>query len=237
MSEITEIPINRLYTDDAYQPRAAGLDHEHLERLRASDPACWPPVLVSPNTHQGEGYAVIDGFHRLHVARERGMATLRCEVVEGAGYPEAFAANLAHGLPLAMQDRKEFVVWLHEQEPVLSYREIARRSGLSDKTVKAALDAADSPHPLPRLPAAPPDPIERMVKLAVAAMTDQTGVNKLAQLFSKKTDAQQRAEYVSHVLAAYHPEERKEVATALMACGSALIDGARAAISAKQATK
>jgi hypothetical protein len=224
------LPLGQVQVDTNYQPRMGGLDPDHLERLRGSDPTQWPPLLVSPN--DAGGYDVIDGFHRLHIAREREFATIRCAIMPGAGYPEAVAANLAHGLPLSIQDRKTFAVWLHEQEPTLSLRELARRSGLSDKTVKAALEPAEFPQsddgaasPVAR---PSPDPIVRVVRLARAAITDGVGVNKFAQFFSGKTDQQQRAAYVSRVLADYSDDERPAVAMALVTLGTALIDGARA---------
>jgi ParB-like nuclease domain len=224
------LPLGQVQADTNYQPRMARLDPDRLERLRGSDPTQWPPLLVSPN--DAGGYDVIDGFHRLHIAHEREFTTIRCAVIPGAGYPEAVAANLTHGLPLAVKDRKTFAVWLHEQEPSLSLRELARRSGLSDKTVKAALDYAEFPQSddaAASLAARPsPDPIVRVVRLACAAITDGVGVNKFAQFFSGKTDQQQRAAYVSRVLATYSDDERRDVATALVTLGTALIDGVRA---------
>jgi ParB-like chromosome segregation protein Spo0J len=234
---IHTIALDRLHANEDYQPREDGLDAEHLERLRASDPALWPPLLVSAN--EAGGYDVIDGFHRLHIAREQGLTTLRCQVVDDAGYPEAVAANLAHGLPLSIADRKAYVCWLHEQEPELSYSELARRSGLSDKTVKRVLlpefsyvrsetpSEPNSDEDAFRVPAVPPDPVVKLVRLARLAVTDQAGVSKLAQFFSKKTDAQQRAEYVRRVVASYDAKERPAVAAALTTLGTALIEGAR----------
>ncbi len=228
-STLVDLPLGQLCADASYQPRGEGLDPNHLERLRASDPTRWPPLLVSPN--DAGSFDVIDGFHRLQIAHERQLATFRCEVVAGAGYPEAVAANLAHGLPLSNQDRKEFAIWLHEQEPALSLRELARHSGLSDKTVKAALDGAEIPQSGDSqespVMASATDPIERLVKLARAAIIDSTGVNKFTQFFSGKTDQQQRAAYVSRVLASYSAEERPAVAAALVTLGTALIEGAR----------
>jgi ParB-like chromosome segregation protein Spo0J len=231
MTQPIDLALGQLQDDPtSYQPRGAGLDDEHLERLRASDTAHWPPLLVAPN--ETGSYDVIDGFHRLHVARDRQLPSLRCAVVEGAGYPEAFAANLAHGLPLTIQDRKDFAVWLHELEPTLSLRELARRSGLSDKTVKAALTSAESPQSpeerLLRVASAPSDPIVRLVRLARAAIADRTGVNPFARFFFRKSDARQRAKYVSRVLASYADDERPAVAEALIVLGTALIEGARA---------
>lgn len=230
MGTILDLHLQLLRMDEQYQPCEQELDHEHLERLRASDPAAWPPLVVSP-TAAGT-YDVIDGFHRLQVARERGLTTLRCQVVDGAGYPDAVRANLTHGLPLSLADRKAFACLLHAEEPTLSLRELGRQSGLSDKTVKAALAepaAAENPQNVtPRYTPPPPDPVERLVKLAARAMADETGVNKLAQVFSRKSDARQRAEYIGRIIAGYAPDQRPELAAALAAFGTALIDGARA---------
>src|SRR5262249_24976887 len=161
-----------------------------------------PPLVVSPN--KVGTYDVIDGFHRLQVAQERQLATVRCVVVEGAGYPEAVLADLQHGLPLSIADRKAFAVLLPEQEPSAAYRELGRLSGLSDKTVKAALAEAtavdeedvDYPqHGAPISTSPPPNPVKKLVKLAALAIAERTGVDPLAQLFSKKSDARQRAEH------------------------------------------
>ena len=84
MGTICDLPLRLLRADEQFQPREQGLDPEHPERLRASDLAAWPPLMVSPNGVGG--YDVIDGFHRLQIARERGLSTARCEVVEGAGW-------------------------------------------------------------------------------------------------------------------------------------------------------
>src|SRR5262249_23162306 len=135
-------------------------------------------------------------------------------------------------------DRKAFAIWLHEQEPGLSYRELARRSGLSDKTVKAALaeaaedadaaeDAEDPERHAPLYTPPPPDPVAKLVRLAPQAISERTGVNPLAQFFSHKSDACQRADHIAHVIGAYEPTERRPLAAALTALGAALVEGAR----------
>lgn len=134
MNNVIELPLDALAPDEAYQPRS-GLDEEHLERLRCSDVADWPPLLVSPADEVPGGYFLIDGFHRYQVAKERQLQTVRCTVIPDAGYEEAFAANLKHGLPLSMQDRKEYAKWLGEHSPEMSTREIAHKAGLSQSTV------------------------------------------------------------------------------------------------------
>lgn len=144
MSTTQLLPLLALVCDDEYQPRTGGLDKDNLERLAASDPTHWPALLVSP---LGAGrYVIIDGYHRYEVAQRLKLDTLDCQIADNAGYPEAAEANLRHGLPLSVQDRKDYARYVHEQEPRLSYRELGRRCGLSDKTVKAALrDDADNP--------------------------------------------------------------------------------------------
>lgn len=134
MNQTLDLPLDALAPDEGYQPRE-GLDPDHLERLRCSDVADWPPLLVSPVSDEAPGYFIIDGFHRYQVAKERQLQTIRCTVLPDAGYEEAFAANLKHGLPLSMQDRKEYARWLHEHYPQMSTREIAHKAGLSQSTV------------------------------------------------------------------------------------------------------
>lgn len=138
------VPLSMLRRDADYQPRGNGLDADNLERLLASDPDTWPPILVTPN---GEGYTVLDGAHRVEAATRLRLPALRCDVVQDGGYHDAVEANLRHGLPLSKEDRKEYARWLHEQEAHLSYRELGRRCGLDHKTVKAALESrGDVPH-------------------------------------------------------------------------------------------
>ncbi len=134
MNQTLDLPLDALAPDEGYQPRE-GLDPDHLERLRCSDIADWPPLLVSPVSDEAPGYFIIDGFHRYQVAKERQLQTIRCTILPDAGYEEAFAANLKHGLPLSMQDRKAYASFLHEHYPEMSTREIARKAGLSQSTV------------------------------------------------------------------------------------------------------
>lgn len=136
-SPVLEIPLSHIEANEDWQPRYSGLNPQHVRLLAESDPAVWPPIVVT-STVEGP-YEVIDGFHRLEAARSLGLDSIRCVVDSDAGYPEAVAANIAHGLPLSSEDRKFAARWFHEQEPELSYREIAHRVGLSDKTVKAAI--------------------------------------------------------------------------------------------------
>ena len=141
MSQTTDLPLQLLHDSEAYQPRVDGLDSEHLTRLRETDPVEWPPLIVRPNTVGG--YDVLDGFHRLAVARELKLVTLRCDVQHDedalTALLTAFEANSRHGLPLTLKDRKAFARRLYALVPDLSWAELGALAGLSDKTAKAAI--------------------------------------------------------------------------------------------------
>lgn len=140
--EPVSIPLDRLVLDADYQPRRHGLSESHVRLLMESDPQTWPPLLVAPN---GDGtYGIRDGAHRCEAGRRLGLDWLPCVVDPNAGYPEAVAANLRHGLSLDMDSRKDGALWWLVEEPTLSDREIARRVGLSHPTV-AKLRTAPNP--------------------------------------------------------------------------------------------
>lgn len=203
MSTAVMIPVDHLVLDTAYQPRARGLSPSHLKLLRESDPQTWEALLVAPN---GDGaYTVLDGFHRTTVACELGLKQLPCIVQDGAGYPEAVAANISHGLPLSSDDRKEAARWWAEQEPHLSYREIGRRVGLSDKTVKRALSYPTSePSPSP----SPASPTERWLRATY------------------RLDAPPSLREVRADIETFAAEYRADVATFYAAIGQALVTAA-----------
>ncbi len=141
--EITLIPIDRLRTDEDYQPRVRGLDHRHVrlvaEQLQSD--GMIPALLVAPDPERPGSYIVLDGAHRLEALHRIGhQGEVPCQVVSEPDYERAVQANLDHGLPLSIEDRKAYACWLAEQEPGLSLREIARRARLSHNTVKRALE-------------------------------------------------------------------------------------------------
>lgn len=200
MNDIVTIPIDRLVPDESYQPRINGLSERHVQLLTATDPANWRPLLVTP-TEDGD-FALIDGFHRYEAARRLGLPALACRIDPNAGYLSAVVANMTHGLPLSMADRKDAVRWLAEQDPELSYRELGRRVGLHHETVKRALDAEEGP-----TPRTPPDPVARFV----------TQVLRLAD------SGHLRAGALKREIAAYNAESQEGIAAALDRAGRACV--------------
>lgn len=196
------IALARLTPDEQFQPRDAGLAESHVRLLMESDPAMWLPLTVAPD---GDGFVIIDGFHRREAAQRLGLASLSCVVVPGAGYEDAVAANIRHGLPLSIADRKEAARWWAEQEPELSLREIGRRTGLSDKTVKRAIDSTSVVPPQPR-PA--PDPLDRWL------------------LTTARLDRRPSARDIGREIASYDPADRSDIAKGYAAVGKALVEAA-----------
>jgi ParB-like chromosome segregation protein Spo0J len=104
-----------------------------------------PPILVHRQTMR-----VIDGTHRLLAARRRGQETINAEFFDGSAedaFIQAVLANIRHGLPLTLADRKLAAARILRSHPHLSDRTVAGYSGLSDKTVGAIRRSTpETPH-------------------------------------------------------------------------------------------
>jgi hypothetical protein len=129
---VIAVPVDSLSL--GYSPRIAGHDEQNVRILTELDRP-WPPLLVHRQT-----YRVIDGMHRLLAARRRGDTTIEVRLYE-CGESEAFVlavrANVEHGLPLSLGDRKAAARRIIGSWPEWSDRRIATTAGLSDKTVSA----------------------------------------------------------------------------------------------------
>jgi ParB-like chromosome segregation protein Spo0J len=127
-----EVPIASLREADS--PRLDGLDHQHARALAELDVEL-PPILVNRSTMQ-----VIDGMHRLRAALENGKDRIHAEFFDGTD-EEAFLlgvkANVAHGLPLTLADRRAAAKRIVQSHQHLSDRSIAITAGLAAKTVAA----------------------------------------------------------------------------------------------------
>ncbi|WP_162800618.1 ParB/RepB/Spo0J family partition protein [Acidibrevibacterium fodinaquatile] len=131
----SSVPVRRVVADPALQPRVDGIDPDHVRALEAV-PEAWPPLRV---VVQGDGFLLIDGFHRLAAAQNLGLAEVPVEVLDPPADGDltslAFAFNVAHGRPLTLADRRAFARRLLHQHPDWSDREIGRRAGLVQPTI------------------------------------------------------------------------------------------------------
>jgi ParB-like chromosome segregation protein Spo0J len=138
------VPVDRLRC--GLSPRAIPPNQNHIASLIEVIDRL-PPILVHENTMM-----VIDGVHRLEAFRRSGKATIPAKLFRG-GRQEAFvlavAANVAHGLPLTVAERKQAAKTLLRDFPDRSDRWLARICGVSAPTVaklRTKSDAATGPN-------------------------------------------------------------------------------------------
>lgn len=124
------VPIEALQEADS--PRLAGIDPAHV-RVLAENVDELPPIVVHRATMR-----VVDGMHRLHAARSRNRTTVEVVYFDGSeseAFVLAVEANVKHGLPLPLSDRKKSAERILQSFPEWSDRAIAATVGLSHKTV------------------------------------------------------------------------------------------------------
>ncbi|MEU1454098.1 ParB/RepB/Spo0J family partition protein [Streptomyces avermitilis] len=127
---ITSVPVSVLLPGES--PRSQGVDHEHVARLADLDVPL-PPILVRRSDMR-----VVDGMHRLLAALIRGQETIDVAFFEGSAedaFLHGVEANVAHGLPLSLADRRAAASRIITSHPHMSDRAIARASGLGAKAV------------------------------------------------------------------------------------------------------
>ncbi|MGW4273555.1 ParB/RepB/Spo0J family partition protein [Streptomyces seoulensis] len=128
----------------ADSPRLNGVDENHVRRL-ADIYSTLPPILVHRRSMR-----VVDGMHRVAAAAANGLTSVEVQYFDGAD-DEAFlrsvTANIAHGLPLSVADRKAAAERILRARPDLSDRAVAACTGLDAKTVAPIRprSTADSP--------------------------------------------------------------------------------------------
>jgi ParB-like chromosome segregation protein Spo0J len=127
---VVDVPVSALSVADS--PRVSGESAEHVEMLAAMEDQL-PPILV----HRAS-MRVIDGMHRLKVAKLKGQETISVRFFDG-GEADAFVlavkSNIAHGLPLSLADRKRAVERMIRSHPQWSARMVASIAGISPGTV------------------------------------------------------------------------------------------------------
>lgn len=134
----------------AGSPRIAGENPQHIRAL-AEMPDELPPIIVHRPTMR-----VIDGVHRLRAARLRHqheIAVLFFDGTDSDAFVLAVKANVAHGLPLCLADRKAAAVRIIASHAGWSDRLIASVTGLSARTIAQVRrrDAGPTPPPEGRI--------------------------------------------------------------------------------------
>lgn len=129
-SSVAMVSISDLVRSDS--PRLDGENEEHVRLLAEADEPL-PPILV-----HWPSMLVIDGMHRLRAAQLRGQSAIGVRFLD-CGRDEIFVetvkANVAHGLPLSLADRKAAAARVLTTHSHWSDRMIAAVTGLAHKTV------------------------------------------------------------------------------------------------------
>jgi hypothetical protein len=128
--EIVTVPILSLRLGDS--PRLEGEDKEHIARLAEAEGPL-PPILVERRSMR-----VTDGMHRLMAALLKGRQTIDVEFFDGSSadaFLRAVEANVTHGLPLSLMDRRGAAARIIVSHPHMSDRMIAESAGLAARTV------------------------------------------------------------------------------------------------------
>lgn len=133
---ITHVSVNSLVPGDT--PRLQGVDIAHAQMLADLENEL-PPILV-----QRSSMRVIDGMHRLHAAQLCGRENVRvqfCECDEDEAFLLAVVANVTHGMPLTLTEKRAAAARIVRMRPDTSDRWIAQVSGLAAATIAAIRQA------------------------------------------------------------------------------------------------
>lgn len=129
---VEKIPVDLLVAADS--PRLSGENLSHA-RLLADSEERLPPILVHRPTMR-----VVDGTHRLRAVKLRGQKEIGVRYVDGdeaTAFVLAVRANIMHGLPLALAERRAAAARIISLYPHWPDRAIATTAGLAAKTVAA----------------------------------------------------------------------------------------------------
>jgi hypothetical protein len=126
------LPLDKLITRGS--PRSIGEDIEHIRTLAETEQPL-PPILVHRPTMR-----VLDGIHRVRAVELRGEREIEARLFDGdeaRSFVLAVHANIAHGLPLSLADRKAAATRIMDYYPQWSDRAIGAVTGLAHQTVAA----------------------------------------------------------------------------------------------------
>ncbi len=134
------IDIERLQS--GLSPRASRLDPHHVSSLEEVVGSL-PPIMV----HEGS-MTIIDGHHRLEAVRRSGKKDIKA-VIASVSLADAstlaVVANIAHGKPLTITERRRAAERMLKQSPSRSNRSIAAVCGLAPATVACVRAACPPP--------------------------------------------------------------------------------------------
>jgi hypothetical protein len=126
------VPVDSLVP--GFHLRMAGTDAAHVRLLAdAAGSVQLPPILV-----QKSGMRIIDGMHRVEVAKLRGEYAIRAHIVDCSDEKAlvlAVKSNTLHGLPLTRADRISSAKRILGAHPDWSDRKVAGIAGLSGKSI------------------------------------------------------------------------------------------------------
>ncbi|MEU6045532.1 hypothetical protein [Streptomyces griseus] len=123
------VPVDSLLPADSAR---GALDEKHVQVLAALE-GDFEPVLVHRPTLR-----VIDGMHRLSAEVLRGRQDIAVRFFDGSeadAYVLSARANVRHGLPLTLDERRTAATRILRSHPHWSDRSVAECVGLSGKTV------------------------------------------------------------------------------------------------------
>lgn len=131
LPEVT-VPVATLVP--GFHLRQGGTDETHVRLLAdAASASSLPSILV-----QKAGSRVIDGMHRLEVAKLRGEWSIRARIVDCTDEQAlvlAVRSNTLHGLPLSRADRVSSAKRILASHPDWSDRAVAAIAGLNAKAI------------------------------------------------------------------------------------------------------
>lgn len=123
------------------QTRAATSEETVEEYATAMmDGAKFPAIVVF---HDGAGYYIADGFHRILAAIKCGFKDILAEVLPGTrkdAIRRGLTSNVTHGLKRTNADKRRCVEIALEEWPSVSSREIAKLCGVHHTTVETLRD-------------------------------------------------------------------------------------------------